>query len=80
MGGAAMTVAWTIVAVALAVGACFIGWCWGYDAGAKDTTAKWLKLWPKLCKASHDMATAYGHQTTDDAVRAIVAGMEVPKH
>jgi len=69
-----MTVAWTIVAIALAV-----GWCWGYDQGVRDEDAKWLKLWPKLARTSYDMAQARP-MTTDEAVQAIVRGMEVPKH
>jgi hypothetical protein len=73
-----MTVVWIIVTLALAFGACFVGWCIGYDAGVEDTTRKWMTMWPKLAKTSYDMAAAYGQTSIDEAVRAIVSSMEVP--
>jgi len=73
-----MTIVWCLVTVAFGFGALFVGWCIGYDAGVKDEDAKWMVLWPKLAKTSYDMAAAYGQKSIDDAVQAIVSGMQVP--
>lgn len=39
-----MTAAWTIIAIALAVGSFFVGWCFGCDVGERETNERWLRL------------------------------------
>jgi len=39
-----MTLAWTLVSLALALGAFAVGWCFGCDTGERATNERWQRF------------------------------------